>query len=125
MKGARITHEHGVYTVRRTPVAEVVLGDEPGVIVAFTHDLGEAADVAWPLWWECHESRIGRPSRGWLRKVPGDPYGHGWAFTWCPAVPGTRGASPVVAFAGWWPDSRTPREYTAARVGRWSLGGAR
>ncbi|MGH3616135.1 MAG: hypothetical protein ACRDRK_26790, partial [Pseudonocardia sp.] len=45
----------GVYSALRVPVAELTVGDEPAVIVLFTHDCGPngcglAARVAWPLW---------------------------------------------------------------------------
>lgn len=99
MKRERIEHENGVYVARREPRAEEVIGDNPAILVLFTHDFGKAAEVAWPEWSERWEfRRIGKPHRVWWRSVPGDPMGEGWAYHWHPAVPGTPGAIPAVLF---------------------------
>ena len=97
-----IKHKSGVYTARHEPRAELVLGDEPYVMVLFTHDYGLAAELAWPLWnedrWEDDPPRrIERPCRVWVRRVPDQPHGD-FAFLWHYAEPGHRGVMPAVEF---------------------------
>lgn len=102
MKRERIEHGNGIYVAKRAPEAEEVLGDDPCVLVKFTHDFGKAAEVAWPLWsslWD--QRRLARPYRDWWRKVPWDMCGEGWAWTWLPSKPGERGSIPVVLFEGY------------------------
>lgn len=73
MSHERIEHENGVYVCRREPVAVDIGGDEPCVVVRFTHDIGKAAELAWPVWQQIWEDRrLGKASLDWGRQVNWD-----------------------------------------------------
>ncbi|MGH3567182.1 MAG: hypothetical protein ACRDRH_14355 [Pseudonocardia sp.] len=96
-----ISYPGGVYPARRLPVAELIVGEEPAVIVLFTHDPLLAARVAWPLWSDEQDGGLTRPIRHWWRREPVDPAiadRDGYDDMWWPARPGTPGAIPLVEF---------------------------